>query len=627
MRIILQFFVVLAIFTACAPRPTQHGNTMISEVPEQLPMKMVSMNDASAFQSPEANWQIAGGVYANFNEKHHLEVRPGTGIMVNQPTEDNRGHLFTGWEHGDLELMVDVMMPKGSNSGIYFQSRYEIQLFDSWGVEEIRHADIGGVYQRWDETRPEGKKGFEGHAPRINASKAPGLWQTLHILFRAPRFDEDGRKIQHAKFEWVYLNGVKIHEEVELTGPTRAAAFDDEVVMAPLMIQGDHGPVAVRNLRYKKYGDEQLKVQNMTYRVFDYQGDVLPDLDTLELITEGETDSFNVAELTPQREHFAMEITGELIVPAEGEYLFQTLLDDGGDLYIDDELVVHNGGELEFEQLGGITRLTAGIHQLRLVFFQVTWRAHATIFYEGPEIEKQILASIDLSQRGTDPEPLVVMPRDKPEMLRGFVHYGNEKRTHVLSVGDPSGIHYSYDLTEGTLISCWKGPFADVTKMWVNRGHEQLLQPLNTTVETTSGIPVAQISEASALWPDEVPTDFVAIGYTINDDERPVFEYQYKGINIEDVLFPNPEGNGLTRQVSLRGTENHEGMQYRLAKGQSIEHLPNGRYRIEGNYYIELNEALGVGEPTITNQGEDQALIIPILNNSESSTLSYTIIW
>ncbi len=627
MRIILQLFLALAVISACAPRPTQQENAISLKVPDQLPMKVVSMNDASTYQSPKKNWQLAGDVYANFNERHHLDVQPGTEIMVNQPTEELQGHLFTNWEHGDLELMVDVMMPKGSNSGIYFQSRYEIQLFDSWGVEEIKHADMGGIYQRWDESRPEGEKGYEGHAPSINASKAPGLWQTLYILFRSPRFDEDGNKIQNARFEWVYLNGVKIHEEVELTGPTRAAAFDDEVVMAPLMIQGDHGPVALRNLRYKKYSDEQLRVQNMTYHVYDYQGNGLPDIDTLELIAEGETDSFNVADLTPQREHFAMEIAGELVVPTEGEYLFQILLDDGGHLYIDNEPVVYNGGELEFEQLGGITKLTEGVHQLRLVFFQVTRRAHATILYEGPEIEKQILASMDLSPRGRELEHLTVMPQVKPEMLRGFVHYANEKRTHVLSVGDPSGVHYSYDLNEGTLISCWKGSFADVTQMWVNRGHEQLLQPLNTTVETTPGVPIAQISEATTLWADEVPSDFVAIGYTINDDERPIFEYKYKGIRIEDALYPNSEGNGLTRNVYVSGTAPQEGYQYRLAKGKKIARLPNGLYQVEGRYYIDLHETSDMDEPLITYQGDDQALIIPILNSSKSSTLSYSIIW
>ncbi len=627
MRRIIPILTALILIHACAPRPTQQGSSGPPMAPDQLPMNIVYLNDLSAFQSTGSNWNIAGDVYADYQEKHHLETSEGTGVLVNINTDDAREHLFTEWEHGDLELMIDIMMPQGSNSGIYFQGRYEIQLFDSWGIEKIRHADIGGIYQRWDETRPEGEKGFEGHPPAINASKAPGLWQTLHVLFRAPTFDDAGNKVDNARFEWVYLNGVKIHDETELTGPTRSAAFEDEVSQAPLMIQGDHGPVALRNIRYKKYGDETLTVQNMKYEVYDYAGDVLPEIDTLTLIGEGETDSFNVAALTPQREHFAMDITGELVVPREGDYLFQTLLDDGGNLYIDDELVVYNGGELEFEQLGGIVRLTEGVHKLRLVFFQVTWRAHATIFYEGPEIEKQILASIDLSQRGSDPDPVVVTPGDAPEMVRGFINYGEEKRTHVLTVGDPSGVHYSYDLTEGTLILCWKGPFADVTEMWVNRGHAQLLKPVNTTIETTAGVPVALLSEASAVWPEEVPSDYKAIGYTINEHQRPVFEYDYQGIAMSDEIYPSEEGNALMRNVQFESDQSAEGLTFRIAVGKAIDQLPNGLYRVEGKYYISYDSSEDSGEPEITTMGDQKALIVPIMLSNGRSTISYSVIW
>ena len=91
-------------------------------------------------------------------------------------------------------------------------------------------------------------KGFEGHSPRVNASRAPGQWQSFDVVFRVPRFDEDGRKIANARFEKVIHNGIIVHEDVEVTGPTRASAFNDEKPLGPLMLQGDHGPVAYRNI-------------------------------------------------------------------------------------------------------------------------------------------------------------------------------------------------------------------------------------------------------------------------------------------------------------------------------------------------------------------------------------------
>ena len=139
------------------------------------------------------------------------------------------------------------MVPKGSNSGIYFQARYEIQILDSWGVEQLKHGDCGGIYERWKDGR-----GYEGHPPRINASRQPGQWQSFDVLFRAPRFGTDGTKVANARFVKVVHNGFVIHENVDVTGPTRAAAFpNDEQPTGPIMLQGDHGPIAYRNIRVR----------------------------------------------------------------------------------------------------------------------------------------------------------------------------------------------------------------------------------------------------------------------------------------------------------------------------------------------------------------------------------------
>lgn len=140
------------------------------------------------------------------------------------------------------------MVPEKANSGIYFMGRYEIQILDSHGVDALRFYHCGGVYERhkWPENY-----GYEGTAPRVNAARPAGEWQTYEITFRAPRFDVEGKKIQNAMFVKVVHNGIVIHENQEVTGPTRAAAFGDEKPLGPLMIQGDHGPVALRNVRIR----------------------------------------------------------------------------------------------------------------------------------------------------------------------------------------------------------------------------------------------------------------------------------------------------------------------------------------------------------------------------------------
>lgn len=191
------------------------------------------------------DWQVAGSVPVDQSNPKLFAIQPGEGILVNGKT-GRTVNLFTKGEHGDVEAHVEFVVPQGSNSGIYFQGRYEIQVLDSFGVTKPKYSDCGGIYQRWADG-----KGFEGHAPKVNASKAPGEWQTFDVTFRAPRFDAAGKKIENARFVKVVHNGKLIHENVEVTGPTRAAAFGDEQPKGPIMLQGDHGPVAYRDLRIK----------------------------------------------------------------------------------------------------------------------------------------------------------------------------------------------------------------------------------------------------------------------------------------------------------------------------------------------------------------------------------------
>lgn len=212
------------------------------------------LNDLTFFRDPGKSWRTVGDVRADLGKPDVLLITQGTGIMVNLPDKKNHGKdLFTRSEFGDMDLELDYLMARSSNSGIYLHGRYEIQLEDTWGSKRPASSTNGGIYERWDKNRPEGYKGYEGYAPRQNASRAPGLWQHLKISFQAPRFDRDGNKTEPAKMLRVELNGVLIHENVVLSGPTRGG-IGDEKATGPLRIQGDHGAVAFRNIKVTDFG-------------------------------------------------------------------------------------------------------------------------------------------------------------------------------------------------------------------------------------------------------------------------------------------------------------------------------------------------------------------------------------
>ena len=208
--------------------------------------------DLDAWREATGDWVLADRVFKDPNDEKRLAWETGTGIAVNGEKGRTR-HLITKIEHGDIQAHIEFMVPKGSNSGVYFQGRYEIQVLDSWGVEHPTYNDCGGIYQRWHEEKgvPDDQRGYEGRPPRVNAARRPGEWQSFDATFRAPRFDQNGAKIADAEFVEVRHNGVLVHENQVLSGPTRATLFNDEKAGGPMMFQGDHGPVAYRNIRIR----------------------------------------------------------------------------------------------------------------------------------------------------------------------------------------------------------------------------------------------------------------------------------------------------------------------------------------------------------------------------------------
>jgi hypothetical protein len=142
--------------------------------------------------------------------------------------------IHTEKEFGDGQLHIEFMVPKGSNSGIYLMGQYEVQVLDSFGKpdNQLGMGDCGAIYS--------------ARVPTVNASKEPGDWQTFDITFRAPRF-ENGKKTENAKFIKVVYNGKTIHENVEVKGGT-GGQLGPEKATGPLLLQGDHGIVAFRNI-------------------------------------------------------------------------------------------------------------------------------------------------------------------------------------------------------------------------------------------------------------------------------------------------------------------------------------------------------------------------------------------
>ena len=129
--------------------------------------------------------------------------------------------------------MPDAMGQAKGNSGVFLQSRYEIQVLDSYGIDVPGMGDCGAIYNQF--------------ASLVNACKPPLEWQTYDVMFRAARVGESGEIEENARVT-VLQNGIVIQNNVEMLGATGGATDEDAAEPGPLRLQ-DHGnPVKYRNI-------------------------------------------------------------------------------------------------------------------------------------------------------------------------------------------------------------------------------------------------------------------------------------------------------------------------------------------------------------------------------------------
>ena len=572
------------------------------------------LNSLEAFSQSASNWQIIGDVAGSYSDTS-LNTTKGTGILYNAYTramQYNSAHwLFSKIEHGDILLEFDFMIPKGSNSGIYLQSRYEVQINDSWGVQLPKHGDLGGIYERWKDD-----KGYEGKAPLKNASLAPGLWQHMEISFQAPRFDASGKKTQSAKFIYVKVNGITVHENIIVSGPTRAAAFEDEKAYAPIAFQGDHGVIAIKNLRYAEQEELKVGLSNIRYSYFEKSAKT-PEQAAKTKPTSSGTATALDSRLASARDLFFLQFEGKLNVPVKDNYTFSMLYSGDASLEIDGKQVIIPS----FNHLGGYpvvasSMLDAGEHNFKLwINKDLSWSPPGlSLFIEKPN-SRAVALHTPASMPERIPAPLIAVQSDgSPELVRSFMTHNNRKLTHVLSVGDPHQVHYAYDLLQGGILQVWKGDFLNTTEMWYERGEPQTASAMGAVRTLKGNCPIYNPS----LTKDSIVA-YQYKGYTLGGNGLPTFKYEYQNLKLHDEIQPMENRNGLSRTITIEGSQ-LENTKIRIAQGATIKQINNGVYVVgDQAYFISMNASLS---PTIENYLGQQVLVIPA-----KEKIQYNIIW
>jgi hypothetical protein len=217
--LLLAFTIVSYSSSLWAATSGNSDNSATATAPAERPADAIVLFDGSNLDAlvsqKNKSWEESDGP-ADWKilDDDILEVVPGSGSLI------------TKRRFGDMKLHAEYRLTKpDTNGGVFLMCRYEI------GIKNVPGdgPQLGCAFENLQQPeRPD--------APALN----PGTeWQVLDVDFRAPRLDADGKTIENARAT-VQLNGVKIHDNVEL-GPRKGAAKRlGDAAAAPIMLQ-EHG--------------------------------------------------------------------------------------------------------------------------------------------------------------------------------------------------------------------------------------------------------------------------------------------------------------------------------------------------------------------------------------------------
>lgn len=547
--------------------------------------------------SISGDWQLVANTVA-LPSATALTPSPGTGVLYNSGGKA-ASSVKIPIEHRDIYLTFEFMTGNMAEAVFWLQGKYPISIRNTWGqVIYANPRSTGGLQTASGGSRP----------PRIIADKAPGLWQTMSITFSAPRFDAQGRKIKPAMIEQLTVNGLIVQGNVVLE--SRQAETSDAAMLA---IESSNA-IAFRNIRYALLNDADISMKNVTYRYYEGLFDSLPQL--VKPLRTGKTAKID-CQLADLPNKMGLQFEGELLLPADDQYTIRIKRNGIAALEIDGKTILKSDWKLTEYDKPITLDLKSGVHTFRLSYLKnFGWRHTALGFFVQRANSRPIALHTRASLPDPEPTPTIVLePNAIPRLLRCYYDYKGTKKTHVMLVGQPSDIHFAYDLNKGALLDVWRGDFADATDMWHERGEPQTARAIGV---------LARLADEPVVYnpaSDKAVTIRYA-GYQLDASGYPIFKYEMTDNALFDILRPSGNGQGLVR--TLQPLKNGMSMRIKVAQDQEITDLGNGLYQVGGEYFVRIPTTSG---KTTLSPATDGKRSLYIDTTGKEPQVDYTIIF
>jgi hypothetical protein len=165
---------------------------------------------------------------------------------LSMTVKDKAGNIQTKRNFGDVQLHLEWRSSveiradgqNRSNSGVFLQKRYEVQILDNNNNNDTYvNGQVGSLYKQ--------------ATPLVQASAKTGDWNAYDIIYKQPLFDANGKLLKKGILT-VLHNGVLIQDHIQIVGTTEYIGKPKNKAhgRAPIMLQdhADNSGVSYRNI-------------------------------------------------------------------------------------------------------------------------------------------------------------------------------------------------------------------------------------------------------------------------------------------------------------------------------------------------------------------------------------------
>ncbi len=282
-------------------------------------------------------------------------------------------------------------------------------------------------------------------------------------------------------------------------------------------------------------------IDNLISQVFTGDWQKLPDFSKLQgRNIEEEHDGKISLKKAGLQDLFGMVWQGDLTAPETGDYFFRLGADDGARVILDGKTVAEvNGiGPMDGRAKEGSINLTAGVHKIRVEYFEYKGQEEIALAWRGPGIPRWKSLSDAAIQGGRESIPLIPL-NGRAVVYRNFIE-GTTPRG--IGIGFPGGVNLAYSADDLAPELIWTGEFMDASKHWTDRGQGN---------QAPAGDHVVKLSGTRAF-----PEAARFKGYKLDPTGNPTFSVQLGNQFVLDSWKPGTAANGapaLVRTLTANG--------------------------------------------------------------------------